>query len=794
MRESEMRRLIILSGAFFLLLGAVIGLQAQDFTLYPLSESSGRLLNPLKADDYDLVADGSGNLHMLWSEGGYFYYGRLVYDAASGQYRVTGKEFTNVTASADSVKRMFTQPRVAVRRDGKTVHFVWGDTLKHAWRNTQGVWSKETLRTVSGVQYCRAPSILVEDDETLHVLYGYYTNGNAVLLIYQRKPAGGSWSGYMEFDADGYSQGAEWRNPVMTLDREGGIHATWSNQVYYATTDRGAARYRYAPAGGSLDRSTTQIIPLTTGVKMDGAGNILVDASGKVHRTIMFDRIYYTSKPSGTSGSWSVPVPVSNSIRSPEDSWSSLTKDSCGRMFFAFADGPTMSDYPNLFLSVLDQGVWTQYTISTSAGLNLSRQPQMLSVGGKHFLLWRENTGQMFLGIATDVCGSLSILSPNGGESWTAGESHNITWSSSGTVGSVNIDYSANNGASWTSIVRSTDNDGIHPWTVPNTPSSTCVMRVQDVSGSPTGTSSSIFTILSDGSEIVSAPTTPTGPATGSLAVSYAFSTGGATSTLSHPVRYKFDWGDGTDSGWLAQGTTSASHAWSATGAFNVRAVAECATHNDILSTWSAAHAFTIANNMTLTSPNGGERWMLKKIMNITWTPGSYKGTVSLVLYKGTAKVGNIATGLSAAAGTYAWSVGQYGGSRAGSGTTYRITVISSDGKLSDSSDASFSLINPSQLQVTSPNGGESWVKGSTHTITWNSGTYTGKVKLSIYNKSARIGEIVTGILATQHSYSWKVGAYGTGTAPAGTMYAIRVEDLGRTQSDYSDAYFSITN
>jgi hypothetical protein len=784
---------------FLFLLAAVIGLQAQDFTLYPLSESGGRLLNPLKGDDYDLVADGSGNLHLLWSEGGNFYYGRLIYDAASGEYRVTGKEFTNVNGSQDSVNKFFTQPRLAVRRDGKTVHFVWGYALKHAWRNAQGVWSKETMRAISGVQACRAPSVLVEDDETVHVLYGYYDHSNAANgthLIYQRKRAGGSWSGYMEFDVDGYNLGAEWRNPMMILDAQGGIHATWSNHWYYVTPDHGSGRYRYAPAGTGLETVSTVIIPRSTGSVMNGVGSIFVDSSGKVHRTMM-STIYtidYTSKPSGASGAWSTPTQASAGvINTAEECWSSLTTDSCGRVLVAFAAGPAMSDYPNLFLSVLDQGVWARYTISTSAGLTFSRVPSLVSAGGKHFLMWRENSGQLYLGTTPDSCGSLSIVSPHGGESWKAGESHDITWSSTGTVGRVNIDYSTNNGASWTSIVRSTDNDGVHPWTVPNTPSTSCVMRVQEDDGSPTGISDSVFTITGDGSEIVSAPAAPSGPATGLVSTSYPFSTGGATSSLGHPLRYKFDWGDGTDSGWLAQGTTTASHSWTAAGAYNVRARAECATHTAIQSSWSSSHAFTIADKLALITPNGGERWTLKKIKNITWSPGSYKGTVSLVLYKGTARLGNIATGLSASAGSYAWSVGKYASTRALAGTNYRITVRSSAGTLSDSSDANFSILNTSQLQVTSPNGGESWSLGSTHAITWTAGTFKGKVKLSLYNKATKVGEIATGILAAQGTYQWKVGTTGSGTAAAGTTYSIRVEALDRTQSDYSDAWLTLT-
>jgi len=803
MSKSGMRRLIICSGALFLLLGTVLGLQALTYTAYPLRDSSGNIVTCTSGENYDLLADGSGNLHILWSQGGSIYYGRVVYSSSSGQYRITGKQYTNVNITTDRVKRWFAQPRAAVRRDGQTVHFVWGDTLKHAWRNPQGVWSKETVRTISGVQICRAPSVVVEDNETVHVLYGYYNGSNGsdpTHLIYQRKPAGGSWSGYMEFDVAGYNQGAEWRNPVMTLDFRGGIHATWSNQIFWATADGGAARYRYAAAGARLEAASTLIVPRASGVVMNGVGNIFVDPFGKVHRTLCssLSTIDYSSKPSGASGAWAMPTrPSKGFLKTPEDSWAGLTTDSCGRVLVAFADGTTSSDYPNLYLSVLEQGVWTKTTISTSAGLNNFRQPSLVAGGGKLFMLWRESSGQLYLATTPDSCGSLAIVSPNGGESWTAGESRDIIWTSTGAVGRVNIDYSADNGATWISIAKNAANDGLHAWTVPDTPASTCLLRVREVDGSPTGISKSVFSITATGGETVSAPAAPAGPATGLVSTSYSFSTSGATTSLGHPVRYMFDWGDGTNSGWLAEGTTKASHIWSTAGTYNVRAMAECATHSAIKSPWSASHAMVIAavkSKLTLISPNGSEHWTLQKTKSITWTAVNYKGTVSLVLYKGTDRLGNIATGISAAAGSHAWTVGQYIGGKAVSGTNYRVYVRSTDNTLADSSDGYFSLLNPSQLQVTAPNGGERWVRGSAHAITWKAGTFTGKVKLSLYNKLTKIGEIVTNIPATQGSYSWKVGANSTGTAPAGSMYSIRVEALDRTQSDYSDGTFFITN
>ncbi len=49
----------------------------------------------------------------------------------------------------------------------------------------------------------------------------------------------------------------------------------------------------------------------------------------------------------------------------------------------------------------------------------------------------------------------------------------------------------------------------------------------------------------------VTAPTTPTGPATGSVATSYSYTTGGSTCTSGGGAEYQFDWGDGTSSAWL---------------------------------------------------------------------------------------------------------------------------------------------------------------------------------------------------------------------------------------------------
>ncbi len=63
---------------------------------------------------------------------------------------------------------------------------------------------------------------------------------------------------------------------------------------------------------------------------------------------------------------------------------------------------------------------------------------------------------------------SITVKSPNGGESWARGSNHTITWTKTGSPGSyVKIDlYKA--GVYKQTISLSTLNDGYHPWRVPS--------------------------------------------------------------------------------------------------------------------------------------------------------------------------------------------------------------------------------------------------------------------------------------------------------------------------------------
>lgn len=99
------------------------------------------------------------------------------------------------------------------------------------------------------------------------------------------------------------------------------------------------------------------------------------------------------------------------------------------------------------------------------------------------------------LGTAT---ASLSLSAPKGGESWLAGSSQNITWTSTG-VTNVKLEVSADGGSNWSTIVASTAAAAnSYAWTVPSTAGTNYKVRISDVDGKATAVTSAAFTVTTE--------------------------------------------------------------------------------------------------------------------------------------------------------------------------------------------------------------------------------------------------------------------------------------------------------
>ena len=93
----------------------------------------------------------------------------------------------------------------------------------------------------------------------------------------------------------------------------------------------------------------------------------------------------------------------------------------------------------------------------------------------------------------------LEVTSPNGGETWLANTTPEITWEPGPGNASVKIDYSVDNGTNWQEIVASTGNNGLYEdWYVPCNLSSECLVRITGLDDFSFDVSDDVFSIESE--------------------------------------------------------------------------------------------------------------------------------------------------------------------------------------------------------------------------------------------------------------------------------------------------------
>lgn len=104
------------------------------------------------------------------------------------------------------------------------------------------------------------------------------------------------------------------------------------------------------------------------------------------------------------------------------------------------------------------------------------------------------NSGSAYIFEYSEL-GTVTLISPNGGENLPGRSTYDITWSSTGPIESVMLDYSVDNSVSWTNITTVPDT-GSYEWTVADANSSHCRVRIRDagVSGA-SDTSDNVFRI-----------------------------------------------------------------------------------------------------------------------------------------------------------------------------------------------------------------------------------------------------------------------------------------------------------
>jgi len=315
---------------------------------------------------------------------------------------------------------------------------------------------------------------------------------------------------------------------------------------------------------------------------------------------------------------------------------------------------------------------------------------------------------------------SVMVITPNGGENWIIGCPNTIQWISSTPV-TVKIEL-YKNGVFYMTIcnqVPATQNSYI--WTPPYSviPGNTFKVKVTCLSGNTSGYdfSNANFSINLGTITVVS----PNGGEIWQIGSTYQILW---TDNICENVRIEL-WKGGILNTVISASTPSTGlFTWTIPNTntivpgndykIKIQSVAMNSGSTNIVYDFSDAN-FTINTGcITVLVPNGGENWIAGNSYAIAWID-CVSENVRIELWKG-GMYNSLICNSGPANGTFLWTIP----AATVAGNDYKVKVIglTSSGNF-DFSDNNFTISQGYFITVTSPNGGEIWIRGTTRIITW---------------------------------------------------------------------------
>lgn len=182
------------------------------------------------------------------------------------------------------------------------------------------------------------------------------------------------------------------------------------------------------------------------------------------------------------------------------------------------------------------------------------------------------------------------------------------------------------------------------------------------------------------------------------------------------------------------------------------------------------------SRHLVLTTPNGGESWSTNTPTTIRWARTNFTGGVHVLLKQTPQSSWDTLFSNITGRDTVVWTPTHQADSA-------RIRIVSSDGLLSDQSNATFAIHS---FAMVYPNGGETLGIDSTVAIRWDPTGYTGTVRIDVNRTISDSGwTTIASNVTNSGRYNWLV------TGPATTHGRIRVVTSTGTTIQ-SESEFSI--
>lgn len=346
---------------------------------------------------------------------------------------------------------------------------------------------------------------------------------------------------------------------------------------------------------------------------------------------------------------------------------------------------------------------------------------------------------------------TLTILSPNGGESYVNGSSLQVTWENTGEPADLMLEYSDDGGIYWYSLAFIYANDTAHSvWTLLNGyPTSTAKVRISEYYNPANADESDGYFTIVESPVYFSAP--------------YF----GSSYYASHPVMIywysytleTFDIDYSLDNGqtWtnIATGYTGFEYSWTAPDQTSNTALIRIAEASNP-SNYGLSPIFSIIEEplLEVVSPNGGETWNYGEYATVSWAGSNLQAYVQIEF--------------SADGGTTWSSLGYgYSGPDGGSAEVY-VPYIASENALVrimdysyyfelDRSDAPFTVVVPPVI-VYYPAGGEQYYNNQQMYFSWIASQEISAVSFELSSDNGQTWQIIDqNIPASQGYYYWTV-------------------------------------
>jgi hypothetical protein len=476
---------------------------------------------------------------------------------------------------------------------------------------------------------------------------------------------------------------------------------------------------------------------------------------------------------------------------------------------YVYPGGPEGPSPSHMWWAVGDS-VNAELGASVAGRLDVNDDGQLdLLAGAPGYPIEGERRGRLYVvSIGPDTTApSVEILAPGGSETWYVGNTYEISWRAwdESGVDSVNISYSTDGGYEYSPVVGGHPNDGRYLWTVPDSPSEDVFLKV--VAYDPG---------LLSGEDVTDAPLSVVRDVTGP-AVEVLAPNGGETWYIGseYEVYWTAEDVNGVDSvsvlvsfdgGWvyvpIASGLpneppylwtvpdSTAKHAY-------LKVIAYDSKLNEGVDTsdrFFRIASDTVAPEITVLSPNGGESLEVGAPWEITWVSTDDNGVDSVSIYyspdggEGYVPVAPDEPNDS----SYVW--------RPPSTLTEAalVRIIARDragNTAADECDYTFSIVPDTtgpDVEVVSPNGGEAWGIGGIKAIEWMAADPAGVDSVSIYYSADGGGtyNLIASGEPNDSVYLWSVPEAQSDSA---LVMVVAYDPSLNAGSDESDSLFVIS-